>query len=100
MVCDQCDLQVEIQCDNCVINIGGDFGRLRINDGGRAAAVPRSSKRALLVGINYRGRRRLEGPVNDVRFMKMLLCEKFNFPFDSMLVLTGMLHYCTISSET
>jgi hypothetical protein len=96
MVCDKCDLQVEIQCDNCVINIGGE----RRRQGGRAAAVPRSSKRALLVGINYRGRRRLEGPVNDVRFMKMLLCEKFNFPFDSMLVLTGMLHYCTISSKT
>lgn len=47
-------------------------------------------KRALLCGISYRGRRtELKGTVNDVNCMKYLLCSKFGFSDDCILVLSG-----------
>ncbi|KAJ8624983.1 hypothetical protein MRB53_033513 [Persea americana] len=46
-------------------------------------------KRALLCGISYRGRRNeLKGTVNDVNCMKYLLCSKFDFSDDCILVLS------------
>ncbi|KAL5992445.1 hypothetical protein ACLOJK_013363 [Asimina triloba] len=46
-------------------------------------------KRALLCGINYRSRSyELKGSVNDVQCMKYLLCDKFGFSEDCILVLT------------
>jgi len=47
-------------------------------------------KRALLVGVSYRGTaHELRGTVNDVREMRRLLCGKFGFPGDCILELTG-----------
>ncbi|XP_039785831.1 metacaspase-1-like isoform X4 [Panicum virgatum] len=46
-------------------------------------------KRALLVGVSYRGTaHELRGTVNDVREMRRLLCGKFGFPGDCILELT------------
>ncbi|XP_052150617.1 metacaspase-1-like [Oryza glaberrima] len=46
-------------------------------------------KRALLVGVSYKGTSyELEGTVNDVDCMRRLLGESFGFPADSILVLT------------
>jgi len=50
----------------------------------------RGRKRALLVGVSYRGTaHELRGTVNDVREMRRLLCGKFGFPGDCILELTG-----------
>lgn len=50
----------------------------------------RGRKRALLVGVSYKGTDcELKGTVNDVDGMRRLLCEKFGFPSDCILVLTG-----------
>ncbi|KAF0899233.1 hypothetical protein E2562_015897 [Oryza meyeriana var. granulata] len=49
-------------------------------------------KRALLVGVSYRGTSyELEGTVNDVDCMRRLLGESFGFPGESILVLTEKL---------
>uniref|UniRef100_J3LPD7 Peptidase C14 caspase domain-containing protein n=1 Tax=Oryza brachyantha TaxID=4533 RepID=J3LPD7_ORYBR len=46
-------------------------------------------KRALLVGVSYRGTSyELQGTVNDVDCMRRLLCDSFGFPGESILVLT------------
>ncbi|PAN49359.1 hypothetical protein PAHAL_9G443700 [Panicum hallii] len=46
-------------------------------------------KRALLVGVSYRGTaHELKGTVNDVKVMRRLLCGKFGFPGDCILELT------------
>uniref|UniRef100_A0ACD5Y9U8 Uncharacterized protein n=1 Tax=Avena sativa TaxID=4498 RepID=A0ACD5Y9U8_AVESA len=80
------------QYGRAVIQLEGKLTRTLTFGGGSGAAIepppPRSTKRALLVGIKYSRGRRLDGPVNDVRFMKMLLTDKFKFPPDSILVLT------------
>eukprot|EP01018_Ginkgo_biloba_P032472 Gb_28528 [translate_table: standard] len=47
------------------------------------------NKRALLCGISYLNTpHQLKGCINDVRYMKHLLTSKFNFPEDSIVVLT------------
>ncbi|KAK6916129.1 hypothetical protein RJ641_018990 [Dillenia turbinata] len=47
-------------------------------------------KRALLCGINYKGKSyKLKGSVNDVKCMKYFLVDKMGFPSDCILVLTG-----------
>ncbi|KAB8092049.1 hypothetical protein EE612_017802 [Oryza sativa] len=47
-------------------------------------------KRALLVGVSYKGTSyELEGTVNDVDCMRRLLGESFGFPANSILVLTA-----------
>ncbi|XP_062211448.1 metacaspase-1-like [Phragmites australis] len=52
----------------------------------------RSNKRAVLIGITYAGMRRggdeLMGPINDVKCMRHLLCQKFGFPSDCIIMLT------------
>ncbi|KAK8967459.1 Metacaspase-1 [Platanthera guangdongensis] len=49
----------------------------------------RSKKRAVLIGVSYEFRSyELKGTVNDVNCMRYFLCEKFQFPDDSILVLT------------
>ncbi|PUZ40842.1 hypothetical protein GQ55_9G455200 [Panicum hallii var. hallii] len=49
----------------------------------------RGKKRALLVGVSYRGTaHELKGTVNDVKAMRRLLCDKFGFPGDCILELT------------
>ncbi|XP_058086586.1 metacaspase-1-like [Magnolia sinica] len=46
-------------------------------------------KRALLCGVSYRLRRcELKGSVNDVKCMKYLLCDKFGFSNECILLLT------------
>ncbi|KAG8063179.1 hypothetical protein GUJ93_ZPchr0003g18358 [Zizania palustris] len=51
--------------------------------------VVRGRKRALLVGVSYKGTSyELKGTVNDVNCMRRLLCDKFGFPDDCILVLT------------
>jgi hypothetical protein len=51
----------------------------------------RSKKRAVLIGIKYTSRRanELRGPINDVKCMRYLLTERFGFPNDCVLILTG-----------
>ncbi|CAO2210678.1 unnamed protein product [Urochloa humidicola] len=47
-------------------------------------------KRALLVGVSYLGTRyELKGTFNDVKAMGRLLVDKFQFPSDCILELTG-----------
>ncbi|KAI4299101.1 hypothetical protein L6164_032592 [Bauhinia variegata] len=49
----------------------------------------RCNKRAVLCGVTYRSRKlRLKGPTNDVNNMKELLKKVFEFPEESILVLT------------
>jgi hypothetical protein len=65
----------------------------------RPAHVPaafqsaRGKKRAVLIGITYAGMRRgcgeLRGPVNDVKCMRNLLCQRFGFPSECIIMLTG-----------
>ncbi|KAK1602393.1 hypothetical protein QYE76_016490 [Lolium multiflorum] len=51
--------------------------------------VARGKKRAVLVGVSYTGTDyELRGTVNDVDSMKSLLCGKFGFPSNCILVLT------------
>ncbi|TKV95792.1 hypothetical protein SEVIR_9G384800v4 [Setaria viridis] len=51
--------------------------------------VSGKKKRALLVGVSYRGTaHELKGTVNDVKEMRRLLCGKFGFPGDCILELT------------
>jgi LSD1 subclass zinc finger protein len=54
----------------------------------------RGKKRAVLVGITYAGMRRggcgeLRGPINDVKCMRNLLCQRFGFPSECVIMLTG-----------
>jgi LSD1 subclass zinc finger protein len=47
-------------------------------------------KRALLCGVSYRGKSyKIKGSINDVKCMRYFLVEKFGFPNDSILMLTG-----------
>lgn len=59
----------------------------------REANYPRAhgDKRALLVGISYAGThlRELSGPITDVKSMSFLLTQKYGFPGQCILVLTG-----------
>ncbi|ONL98619.1 LOL3 [Zea mays] len=52
----------------------------------------RGKKRAVLIGITYGGARRgcgeLRGPINDVKCMRQLLCQRFAFPSDGIIMLT------------
>ncbi|WMV20004.1 hypothetical protein MTR67_013389 [Solanum verrucosum] len=48
-----------------------------------------SRKRAVIVGISYKNtRNELKGCINDAKCMKFLLTNRFNFPQDSILMLT------------
>lgn len=48
-------------------------------------------KRAVICGISYRySRHELKGCINDAKCMRYLLINKFNFPSDSILMLTGI----------
>nr|CAB3500619.1 unnamed protein product [Digitaria exilis] len=54
----------------------------------------RSKKRAVLIGITYasgmrRGCGELRGPINDVKCMRNLLCNRFGFPSECVIMLTG-----------
>ncbi|OEL37239.1 Metacaspase-1 [Dichanthelium oligosanthes] len=52
----------------------------------------RGKKRAVLIGITYAGVRRgcgeLRGPINDVKCMRNLLCQRFGFPSECVIMLT------------
>ncbi|KAK3151795.1 hypothetical protein QOZ80_3AG0250640 [Eleusine coracana subsp. coracana] len=52
----------------------------------------RGNKRAVLIGISYAGKRRgynqLDGPINDIKFMRQLLCQRFGFPGDCIMMLS------------
>ena len=54
----------------------------------------RSNKRALLVGVSYKGLKyRLKGTVNDVIKMEQFLTQqRFMFPKESIRILTGILN--------
>jgi metacaspase-1 len=62
----------------------------------RPASSPhsRGKKRAVLIGISYAGVRRgcgqLDGPINDVKCMRQLLCQSFGFPGDCIIMLSGI----------
>lgn len=48
-------------------------------------------KRAVIVGISYKNsRNELKGCINDAKCMKFLLVNRFKFPEDSILMLTGI----------
>lgn len=48
-------------------------------------------KRAVICGISYKySRHELKGCINDAKCMKYLLMNKFNFPQESILMLTGI----------
>lgn len=48
-------------------------------------------KKAVIVGISYRySRHELKGCINDAKCMRYLLINKFHFPQESILMLTGM----------
>ncbi|KAL6593725.1 hypothetical protein ACP70R_048626 [Stipagrostis hirtigluma subsp. patula] len=53
----------------------------------------RGNKRAVLIGITYAGMRHgcgaLSGPINDVKCMRQLLCQRYGFPGDSIIMLTA-----------
>jgi LSD1 subclass zinc finger protein len=50
-------------------------------------------KKAVIVGISYKySRHELKGCINDAKCMRHLLMTKFQFPQDSILMLTGMCH--------
>lgn len=52
----------------------------------------RSKKRALLCGVSYKKQKyKLRGTINDVRRIRELLVDTFNFPVESIRVLTGIL---------
>jgi hypothetical protein len=59
----------------------------------REAGYPRVhgyDKRALLIGINYTGtENELSGPINDVNGMSFLLTQKYGFPKECILTMTG-----------
>lgn len=56
--------------------------------GPRSVFTPTGRKKALLIGINYSGKERLSGCINDVRCMQYLLSTRFGFPVESTTVLT------------
>lgn len=74
-----------------------DYRQLVHEDSGRSAMnwpasfpTDRAKKRAVLVGVSYSFKSyQLRGTVNDVKCMRYFLCEKFQFPNDSILMLTG-----------
>lgn len=56
-----------------------------------------SRKRAVIVGISYTNtRNELKGCINDAKCMKFLLTNRFNFPQDSILMLTGIKSFQSI----
>ncbi|KAI0507626.1 hypothetical protein KFK09_013752 [Dendrobium nobile] len=73
-----------------------DYRQLAHEDSGRSAMnwpasfpTDRAKKRAVLVGVSYSFKSyQLRGTVNDVKCMRYFLCEKFQFPNDSILMLT------------
>lgn len=118
MECGQCNVYLvvprgarTVECPHCrrvtrverrgavgmVMNVFGRMG----GGGARPAAPPRireagyprvhGDKRALLVGIKYTDTDlpELSGPINDVKGMTFLLTQKYGFPRQSILVLTG-----------
>jgi hypothetical protein len=54
------------------------------------------ARSAVLIGITYAGMQRgcgqLSGPINDVKCMRQILCQRFGFPNECILTLTGMLY--------
>lgn len=56
---------------------------------------PHGRKRAVICGISYRfSRHELKGCINDAKCMRHLLINKFKFPPDSILMLTGTVFPC------
>lgn len=90
-----CPGERAIQCTQCC-----GVTRIRRRRVQRPAAAPpttgfpraRGKKRALLIGITYAGTRRgcgqLRGALNDVKCMRQLLCQRFAFPSDCIIMLT------------
>ena len=68
-------------------------------------AHPHGRKRAVICGISYRhSRHELKGCLNDAKCMRYLLINKFRFPEDSILMLTGIfaqlsLYLCSSSRD-
>ena len=50
-------------------------------------------KKALIIGISYKySRSELKGCINDAKCMKFLLVNRFKFPDDEILMLTGIVY--------
>lgn len=86
------------RCDYCRANVGVrpavPVGRRPAGRNGNNNYIPplvrvSRKKRAVLCGISYENTQyELKGSINDVSCMKYLLTTKFNFPEDSVIVLT------------
>lgn len=64
--------------------------RLCLNLSGR----PPGAKRAFICGVSYKKQKfRLRGVVNDVHSMRDFLVKQFNFPRDSILILSGIIQH-------
>ncbi|TVU46782.1 hypothetical protein EJB05_06343, partial [Eragrostis curvula] len=85
-----------VQCTQCngVTRIRRSTSRIVRQPPAPAAGFPcaRGNKRAVLIGITYAGSRRgcgqLNGPINDVKCMRQVLCQKFGFPSECIITLS------------
>uniref|UniRef100_A0A7N0VFP1 Peptidase C14 caspase domain-containing protein n=1 Tax=Kalanchoe fedtschenkoi TaxID=63787 RepID=A0A7N0VFP1_KALFE len=69
----------------------GSRGYETLNAGDPFSSNVHHKKKAFLCGVTYRKQKyTLRGTVNDVKSMRALLTDKFNFPAEGILVLTEM----------
>ena len=75
---------------NAIANMAGGGGRPVTPPRLREYPRVHGDKRALLIGVNYTGTEGvLSGPKNDVEGMSFLLTQKYGFPKQCILTLTG-----------
>ncbi|GJN41056.1 hypothetical protein PR202_gn00380 [Eleusine coracana subsp. coracana] len=100
--CRYCSSSITVAPDACAVQCSQCNGVTRIRRSSSLVIRPpqrpvgfpchRGNKRAVLIGITYAGMRRgcgqLNGPLNDVKCMRQLLCQRFGFPNECILVLT------------
>eukprot|EP01018_Ginkgo_biloba_P007538 Gb_39847 [translate_table: standard] len=75
---------------NSIFSIGKHARRPNPHKYSPLPPATNGSKRAVLCGICYRGRKyKLEGCINDIKCIKYLLITRFRFPEASIVVLSG-----------
>jgi metacaspase-1 len=76
----------------CSVRVTRSPSQLRHADKqlGKSTFLPSGRKRALLIGICYKGQGKIElaGCVHDIQFMHYLLCTKFGFQLADFVVMT------------